>query len=41
MEYITKTMNPQAIAMRGKSLDIIVEAMESSDEIRIQYAAIV
>lgn len=39
VRFITQEMNPRAIAMRDKSLDIIVAGMESSDEIRIQYAA--
>ncbi len=39
VRIITETMNPQAIAMREKSLSVIDAAMASSDQIRIQYAA--
>lgn len=37
--YITQVMNPAAIAMRDRSLDIIDATMASSDALRIKYAA--
>lgn len=39
VKYITQKMNPHAIKMRAKTIGIMVDAMSSSDEIRIQYAA--
>ena len=39
VKLITGTLNPHSISMRDRSLAIIVDAMTSSDEIRIQYAA--
>lgn len=38
-EFITDVLNPVRIAMRDASLEVINEAMASSDKIRIQYAA--
>ncbi|WP_317164049.1 S46 family peptidase [Cryomorpha ignava] len=39
VKYITEVQNPVAIAMREASLSVIDAAMESSDKLRIQYAA--
>lgn len=39
VDYIVNTQNPARIEMREASLDVIDAAMESSDEIRIKYAA--
>ena len=39
LEYITEVQNPTAIEMREASLAVIDAAMESSDQLRIQYAA--
>jgi hypothetical protein len=39
VKFITKEMNPRAIAMRDKSLEIIDATMASSDRLRIAYAA--
>ena len=39
VKFIVEEMNPRAIAMRDKSLDIIDASMASSDAIRIAYAA--
>ncbi len=39
LKYITDVQNPTAIEMREASLAVIDAAMESSDQLRIQYAA--
>jgi hypothetical protein len=39
VNFIVKEMNPRAIAMRDKSLELINASMASSDAIRIAYAA--
>ena len=39
VEYVTNVENPVSIEMREASLKVIDAAMESSDKLRIQYAA--
>ena len=39
VQYVMEKLNPSRIKMRDVSLDIIGDAMKSSDKIRIQYAA--
>lgn len=39
VKFITQEMNPRAIGMRDKSLDIINATMASSDRLRIAYAS--
>lgn len=39
VQYTMEKLNPNRIAMRDIALDILADAMASSDKIRIQYAA--
>ncbi|MGB0167221.1 MAG: S46 family peptidase, partial [Luteibaculum sp.] len=39
VEFVTEELNPMRISMRDASLEVINEAMLSSDKLRIQYAA--